>query len=132
MHTIEHAPSNSTDESPSILVIDDDYFMREMLTVLLEDEGYAVATAAHGREALDYLHTVARFPNLILLDMMMPIMDGAAFRQAQQQDATIASIPVVVLSANGDPNLGKKLGVEAHLPKPIDMETLLQLIRRFV
>src|SRR5919206_1695644 len=81
-----------------VLVVEDDFAIRETLRELLEDEGYRVAWAANGKEALARLHE--RAPRVILLDLMMPVMDGWEFRVAQQRDPALASIPVVVISAD--------------------------------
>src|SRR5262245_25567569 len=82
-----------------ILVVEDDEDTRLALTGLLEDEGYRTVGAAHGAEALRHLGTGER-PQLILLDLMMPVMDGWEFRVAQKQNDALQSIPVIALSAN--------------------------------
>jgi CheY-like chemotaxis protein len=112
-----------------ILVVDDDFDLRETLSDLLEDEGFAVETAADGQAALEYLRAGHR-PGLILLDWMMPRCDGATFRAEQLRDPTLAAIPVVLLTA--DERREQKtaeLGVEAYIPKPCDRSTLLHVIR---
>ena len=105
--------------SPMVLVVEDDPDVAEaMLDVLMED-GYQVAHATNGREALDLLHTEPE-PALILLDLMMPEMDGAQFRDAQLRDPRLAHIPVVILSA--DRKLAEKaraLGIENFVSKPL-------------
>src|SRR5438874_8753476 len=83
-----------------ILVVDDDPGIVESLKDLLEAEGYHVETASNGREALDMLRARQR-PNLILLDLTMPEMDGFEFRDEQEWDPRFSEIPVVVISANG-------------------------------
>ena len=82
----------------TILVVDDDADIRDSVAEVLEDAGYRVQQAANGREALDYLQASA-YPCIILLDLMMPVMDGPQFRAAQQSKPTLAGIPVVVISA---------------------------------
>ncbi len=113
-----------------IMVVEDDFAIRETIAELLEDEGYGVTRASNGAEALERLHDTAE-TNLILLDLMMPIMDGWEFRSRQRNDPQLADIPVVVLSA--DNSLEQKvstLGVEAWLSKPFDVECLLETIDR--
>ena len=98
-----------------------------MMAQLLSIEGYSAATVANGREALAYLHTAPK-PHLILLDLMMPVMDGWEFRRQQQADPDIARVPVIVLSAL-DPGRAAKVNAAAFLKKPLDFDRLLQLVR---
>lgn len=96
---------------------------------LLALEGYQTATVANGREALDYLQH-GRHPNLILLDLMMPVMDGWEFRRQQQADPSMATVPVVILSAL-DPNRTADVTAAAFLKKPLDFDRLLALVRSY-
>jgi CheY-like chemotaxis protein len=112
-----------------ILIVEDDHDIREALTQILEDEGYPVRGASNGREALD-VAAAGPPPSLILLDLMMPIMNGWQFRAEQMKDARLASVPVLVISA--DPNLQPKasaLGVAGILKKPIALDDLLSAIK---
>src|SRR5262249_2715256 len=113
-----------------ILVVDDNDDIRESLMGFLEDHGYSAAGATDGRDALAKLGTARALPCLIILDLMMPIMDGRAFREAQMRDPGLAAIPVVVVSAYKDiPTLIDGLDVKDHLPKPLDADALLDLGR---
>lgn len=112
-----------------ILVVDDDPDIRETLAELLQEEGYAVTSAAHGAEALSALRTDPR-PGLILLDLMMPIMDGWQFRAEQKKDPELASIPVVVISATGRDEFVSSLGAAQFLKKPINLEQLLAAVEQ--
>ena len=113
----------------SILLVDDDLNIRMVLAEILEDEGYNVASAANGLEALRYLRQQQELPCLILLDLMMPGMNGWDFRQEQQQDPQIAGIPVVVISADSSlPQKAASLAVTAYLQKPIDLDRLLATV----
>jgi CheY-like chemotaxis protein len=112
-----------------ILVVDDDLDIRETLAQILEFEGFDVTCASNGREAIDRLKTVR--PGLILLDLMMPVMNGYEFRQAQKAHPEIADIPVIILSADGNvQQKAEAAGVQAYLKKPIELDVLLSTIRQ--
>ena len=116
----------------TILVIEDDSALREMLVQTLEDEGFAVVSATDGMEALTYLQTAVELPCVILLDLMMPRMNGWQFREIQQNHAAIGSIPVVVLSARPDLRARQaEIAVDAYLSKPVNFDLLMQIIRRY-
>ena len=100
-----------------------------MMAQLLSLEGYEASAVANGREALDYLQRAER-PGLILLDLMMPVMDGWEFRREMRRDPALADLPVIVLSAL-DPSRDGDAGVVAFLKKPLDFDRLLELVRRF-
>ncbi|MDC0668015.1 response regulator [Nannocystis radixulma] len=113
-----------------VLVVDDDPDVCETLQTVLEVSGYRVAAAANGLEALKTLRSGLR-PCLVLLDLMMPVMNGLEFRAEQRSDPAIAAVPVVVVS--GDHHVAEKateMGLEG-LAKPIDIDDLLQLVARF-
>src|SRR5262245_24697691 len=81
-----------------ILIVEDDADLRDMMAQLLTLEGFKTETVANGRDALEYLQK-GDPPDLILLDLMMPVMDGWEFRRRQREDPALANVPVVVLSA---------------------------------
>jgi len=113
-----------------LLLVEDEPDTREGLTVFLEAEGYAVLQAGDGRQALELLRT--RPISVVLLDVMMPIMSGWEFRQAQLADDTIADVPVVVLTA--DATAGERAaaaGVQAFLTKPVQLDRLLECLDRW-
>ncbi len=112
-----------------VLVVEDDPDQRDAITLALESEGYAVVTAASGIEALERLDAGAA-PCMILLDLMMPEMDGIQFRTEQLRSAAHARIPVVVVSAFGQLTRAKYLQVADYLRKPLDLDQLLQVIER--
>ena len=95
---------------------------------LLSLEGFQTAAVANGREALDYLKQGAA-PDLILLDMMMPVMDGWEFRRHQKSDPAMAEVPVIVLSALDQGRI--EISAEAILKKPLDFDRLLELVRTY-
>lgn len=110
-----------------ILLVEDDTDLREALAEFLADEGFGpVDTAANGAEALRKLHDGPP-PGVILLDLMMPVMDGWAFRRAQLADSQLAPIPVVVLSA-----ADSLPDVSASLRKPVDLDALSGVLRRLL
>jgi CheY-like chemotaxis protein len=113
-----------------VLVVDDHDDARETLAMVLEAEGYPVATACDGADAWRYLHRCPP-PCLILLDLTMPVMDGWEFRRRQRADSKLTRIPVVIISAVADVNpMGPPLEADDFLPKPVDVDQLLTHIRR--
>jgi CheY-like chemotaxis protein len=115
-----------------VLLVEDDRYIREAVTELLEVEGYRVETAVDGRSGLDKLREGNRPPALILLDLMMPGMDGYEFRRIQIADPQLRQIPVVVMSADGRVDeKSSELGVEGYLRKPIDIEPVIQTVARY-
>lgn len=111
-----------------ILVVEDDPDIRLNLKLLLEGEDYAVDVAENGRVALERLSN-GELPNLIILDLMMPVMDGFKFRELQQQDRRIASIPIMIMTA--DAHVGAKqtsIGAKAAVKKPADALSILEMV----
>ncbi len=116
--------------APRILIVDDDFDIRDALAQILVEEGYEVQSAANGAEALDQLSVGPR-PNVILLDLMMPVMSGWQFRAKQRADAVLADIPVVVITADAHvAERGGPLEVAGAVRKPIQLSELLTLIDR--
>jgi CheY-like chemotaxis protein len=115
---------------PLVMVVDDDEDIREMLKFFLEGEGYRVAAAASGRDAWRQLKTRER-PSLILLDLMMPVMDGEAFLKMLRA-SPLAGIPVVIMSGHklASGNTGR-LKEDYCLLKPVEFDELLEVVRRF-
>lgn len=114
-----------------VMIVDDDDDIREALTMILEDEGFRITSFGNGLEALTYLRNSPP-PCMILLDLMMPVMDGWAFRTAQLQDPALAGIPVVVISAFSNmPRMTANLDVSEYLQKPIDIDTLITMVERY-
>jgi CheY-like chemotaxis protein len=113
------------------LIVEDDPEIREVLSEILRDEGYEVACAANGVEALQRLRSGAP-PRLILLDLMMPVMNGWEFIAEQQQDAALRQIPVVVVSGAGsmEQDAGD-LAAVGSLSKPMDLGALLAMVARY-
>jgi CheY-like chemotaxis protein len=119
----------TSETSRPVLIVEDDPDLREMMAQLLILEGFQAHAVANGREALDYLHGGDR-PELILLDLMMPVMDGWAFRRAQRSEPALADVPVVVLSAL-DADRGAEIEAIEFLKKPLDFDRLIALVREY-
>ncbi len=115
--------------SGTVLIVEDDLDTREMLGRFLELEGYKVETAENGKRALERLGSGVG-ACVILLDLMMPVMDGWQFRQEQIRDASLADIPVIVVSAAGRERL-EKIQANAYLSKPVDLDELLGCVTQF-
>ena len=122
--------SISPAKRPVVLVIDDDDAIRAALAELLEDAGFATADARHGREALEVLTTLPEPPAFILLDLMMPVMDGWAFCHIREASKTLREIPVVAITAAPISASNKPVGIDAFLPKPIDVKNFAWLAVR--
>ncbi len=106
-----------------MLVVDDDPDILEVICDILEGEGYRVSRARHGLEALD--RVAQERPAVILLDLMMPVMDGVDFATRLRARETDWAAPIVVISADGNPRRAASIGASAYLAKPFDIETLL-------
>ncbi len=122
--------------SGNILIVEDDPDTREMLAMLLSTQGFHAVSAEDGLEGLHLLRTVRRrapdVPCLVLLDLKMPRLGGHEFRRAQLGDPTVASVPVAVMSGAVDVEArAQALGAVATLTKPIDFDTLLNVVRRY-
>jgi two-component system, chemotaxis family, chemotaxis protein CheY len=116
---------------PTVLVVEDDPDLGELFGEVIEAAGYRVEHARDGLEALQHLKESIHLPHLILLDMRMPNMDGEEFRRAQEADAEIADIPVVVTSADTNVvDTVANMNVGAFLPKPVNRSELVATISR--
>ena len=116
--------------SPAILLVEDDPGIREAMQMVLEDEGYRVVLAENGREALAVLRSGKR-PDLIVLDLRMPVMDGWEFRTHQKADPKLAGIPLIAVSADGSAQAAA-IDANAYLRKPLSAETLVAAIGRIL
>jgi CheY-like chemotaxis protein len=113
----------------TVFIIEDDVDTREMLAKFLELEGYRVELASNGRQALDRFRSGVD-ACVILLDLMMPVMDGWEFRQHQAKDDRLKVIPTIVVSAAGRDRM-KQIPADAYLSKPVDMDELLSRVSQF-
>ena len=110
-----------------ILIVEDDFSLRESLKYALEEEGFRVSLADNGREALAKLRSAPK-PNLILLDFSMPLMGGKEFMRALRADVAIAATPVVIVGASAEAT--DVLGARALARKPVDLDQLLTLVHK--
>ena len=118
-----------TDDTAEILVVEDDDNVRDALAALLEAKGYRVIGAENGRTALDCLQHAT--VHLILLDLFMPVMNGWAFREEQVKDERLATIPVVVISADSAAAaFAVSPGVVAVMTKPVEFNQLLNVVEQ--
>jgi two-component system chemotaxis response regulator CheY len=118
---------------PQILVVEDDDAIRELVSDVLRDDGYDVREATNGAEALEQIR--GERPDLIVLDLMMPVMDGWTFVEECRDSSYCDGVPIVVTSASHDlPRTAERLrsfGVRTCLAKPFDVEGLLALVERY-
>jgi CheY-like chemotaxis protein len=113
-----------------VLIVEDDEDIRDSLMDFLQDHGYQTTGAANGQEALSKLGTADFRPCAIILDLMMPVMDGRTFREEQLRIPALAAIPVIVVSAHrAGAESGGAPDVNARLPKPLDLPALLGILR---
>ena len=113
---------------PLILIVEDDACVRESLAELLEMEGYRVADARHGEEALAKLATLS--PALVILDLHMPVLDGERFLARLRADERLRDLQVVLMSGSASGQAIDRLPVQAVLPKPFEVDELLRLVAR--
>jgi CheY-like chemotaxis protein len=120
METMDHRATTQ------ILIVDDDAGSRDALTNVLQDEGFSVAAVDSGEAALNYLRSASP-PQLIVLDLVMPGMEGWDFRHEQRRDPALAGIPVIAVSA-----VGKLVDVTESFRKPLDYDEFLRAVEKYV
>jgi signal transduction histidine kinase/CheY-like chemotaxis protein len=120
--------TDAGDAQPMVLVVDDDFDIRDGITELLQTHGFTVATACNGAEALDHLRRGLR-PKHILLDLWMPVMDGEAFCNIVREDAALSTIPICIISADAAGAIRlTRSGASGFLPKPLQIDDLLETL----
>jgi DNA-binding response OmpR family regulator len=118
-----------TDHSQTVLVVDDDDDIVETLSLLLDWRGYRTVSASNGQQALEALETDPTI-DLVLLDLMMPDVDGVEFRRRQLASPEIAGVPVILLSGGGDAREAAiTLHAAGYLVKPVGIDQLLAAVR---
>jgi two-component system, OmpR family, response regulator CpxR len=116
----------------TVLVVEDDTDIRDAIAEVLADGDYRPLCAANGVAALAELRAAQTRPCVILLDMMMPVMDGREFREEQVRDAALRNIPVIVLSAHAEANsAAAQMNAAGFLSKPVDLHILLDTVEQF-
>jgi CheY-like chemotaxis protein len=116
----------------TILVIEDNDLVRLLLVDMLEEQGCTTIGVADGRAALHYLQSTVERPKLIILDLMMPTMDGWALCATLRRNATLAAIPIVITSARHDiADQAAQLGVAGYLAKPFERDMIEALVQRY-
>jgi CheY-like chemotaxis protein len=114
-----------------VLAVEDDQTIRDLLIELLSGEGFEIQCAANGLEALAILG--GWIPDVIILDLMMPVMDAEVFREHQLKMQRAANVPIVVLSALNDvQDRAKALGAAGTIAKPFDLDSLVKMLREVV
>lgn len=119
---MEETKTDNDRSYKNILVVEDNIDIQESLKATLENEGYSVFTADNGKEAIDQLAKIPT-PCLILLDLMMPVMNGWEFVEEINKDLMLSSIPIVVVTAIGDQKNTPQ--TDGYIPKPINFDALI-------
>jgi len=120
-------------QKPKVLIVDDEPFNLDYLEQALEDSNYQIITASNGRDALDKIH--GEQPDLVLLDLMMPVLDGFAVLAQLNADSLLRDIPVIIISAEHDSKSvvkGIKQGAEDYLTKPVDADLLTKKLKEYL
>jgi CheY-like chemotaxis protein len=115
-----------------IFVVEDSKDIRDLIVLLYQSEGYVAESACDGKEALEKLRARSELPAVILLDLMMPGMDGIQFRIEQEKDTRLMNVPVLVMTADSNAEIkALKVGAKGYLRKPVSVETLLQVAEKY-
>lgn len=116
----------------SILIVEDDSDIRQSMSDIFEDLGYKVVVAANGQEGLINLKKMDELPGVVILDLMMPVLDGCGFRNEQLKDSKLGTVPTVLLSADSRlPMKAKEFGFKEYVKKPIDLDHLISIAEKY-
>jgi CheY-like chemotaxis protein len=113
-----------------VLVVDDEFGLVEALADVLSDAGYTVSSARNGKDALKRI--AEGVPDLVLMDYMMPVMDGPALLAAMRAEAATRATPVVLMTSVQRANVPRELDVQEVLQKPFKIDALLQVVKKLV
>jgi two-component system response regulator MprA len=130
MDQLRRTASFGPDAFPRLMLVDDDFILRAHLAELLMLEGYTVTCAADGAEALRRLEHEP-LPSLILVDIMLPRMDGVAFRQTQLRTPGLSAIPTIAVTGSKDVERLQNLGFTEIMRKPLDFDHLTETLAKF-
>ena len=114
-----------------ILIIEDDHEIRSSLLEVLEEEGYSVLSAENGQQGIEVLEASETMPSLIILDLMMPVLDGYGFRRAQSAHEHYSTIPTAVFSAGYTSPDADIVRFEESIRKPVDLDDLFALVKKY-
>ena len=123
------AATHAFESRSTVLIVEDDHDIRVGVRALLEDEGFRVLTVTNGQTALDVLDRAKDLPSLIILDLMLPVMDGWHFAERVRERPHLAGIPIVIMSAYESPPPPE--GAVGFIKKPVKAETLLHLVSTY-
>jgi CheY-like chemotaxis protein len=131
-NVVQDFPTTEAVRVTRVLVVDDDAAIRRLIMAALKRDGYEFLEAPNGREALDLMR--GERPDLVVLDLMMPLVSGWDVLQERLGDPVLSKIPVIIISANREPELARAVdqGICAFLPKPFDISALSALVRACV
>jgi CheY-like chemotaxis protein len=125
----EESPVQPQTRYGTILVIDDEAFIRDLMSRNLRKEGFHVETASSGQEGLAMAKRIR--PDAITLDLIMPVMDGWSVLESLRNDPELNEIPVIILSISDDKNMGYALGASEFLTKPVEREHLIKIMNKY-
>ena len=113
---------------PTVLIVEDEFVIADLLEMALIDEGYRVVTAANGRQGLERL-AEGPPPDLVISDFMMPVLDGAGLVQAMRQSEGQREVPIIIMSSMPEPNVHARInGYAAFVRKPFQIAALIRLV----
>jgi CheY-like chemotaxis protein len=118
-----------TSSEVTVLIVDDDLDLRNSLKLILEEEGFTSTSASNGQNALEMLQSGLK-PNVILLDLSMPVMDGIQFRKAQLENLEFSTIPTYLMTAGHLVKLAADLPFSGILTKPCHLDELLNIVEK--
>lgn len=122
----------STNQSKNILVVEDDSAIRELLETALTLEGYQVLTATQGEEAWDILRNSPTAPHLLILDLMMPVMDGIELLRLKNESSNHQKIPTIVMSAASEKKFPMETEYQVNMRKPLDLDEFLRRVESLI